>query len=259
MPAERIVLNAPDGECPAYVVTPGARALPASASAVPGDNDGAWPAVILYGDAGGLRPAMVEMGEAIAAAGYLVLVPDVYYRVGPYQPLVPKDVFAGDVGAILGPLMSTTSNDKAATDTAAFLAWVDACPDARVGKVGAVGCCMGGGMALSAAAAWPDRIAAVASFHGGNLASDDPGSPHRRVSAIAGEVYIASADQDDFYPPDMAARFESALNHAGVTYTAEEYAGAAHGWMVPDFPVYDAESAGRGWRALAALFDRQLK
>ena len=252
MPAERIVLNAPDGECPAYVVTPG----PKSAS---DSGDGPWPAVMLYGDAGGLRPAMVDMAETVAAAGYLVLVPDVYYRVGPYTPLVPKEVFAGDVGAILGPLMSTTGNDKAASDTAAFLAWLDARPDARKGKVGAVGFCMGGGMALSAAAAWPDRIAAVASFHGGNLASDDASSPHWRVGAIQAEVYIASAEHDGMYPPAMAARMEAALDQAGVNYVAEEYAGAAHGWMVPDFPVHDAASARRGWQTLVALFDRTLK
>ncbi|WP_420226162.1 dienelactone hydrolase family protein [Pigmentiphaga litoralis] len=201
MPAERIVVNAPDGECPAYVVTPAMAAADATPAAALDSVGGPWPAVILYGDAGGLRPAMVEMAETVAAAGYLVLVPDVYYRVGPYTPLVPKEVFAGDVGGILGPLMSTTGNDKAARDTEAFLAWLDARPDVRKGKVGAVGFCMGGGMALSAAAAWPDRIAAVASFHGGHLASDDMASPHRRVSTIRGEVYIASADQDDFYPP----------------------------------------------------------
>ncbi|GGX35461.1 dienelactone hydrolase [Pigmentiphaga litoralis] len=249
MPAERIVVNAPDGACPAYVVSP----AEGSAAAAP------WPAVIFYGDAGGLRPAMVEMADTVAAAGYLVLVPDVYYRVGPYTPLVPKEVFAGDVGAVLGPLMSTTGNDKAAGDTEAFLAWLDAREDVRKGKVGAVGFCMCGGMALSAAAAWPDRFGAVASFHGGNLASDDPASPHLRVGAIQGDVYIASAERDEFYPPAMAARFEAALNEAGVTYTAEEYAGASHGWMVPDFPVYDANCAERGWTALIALFDRTLK
>lgn len=222
------------------------------------EGDGPWPAAVFYGDAGGIRPAMLEMATRLADAGFVVLLPDLYYRYGAYGPLVPREVFAGDVGAILGPLMATTGTDKAAEDTGAFLAYLDTRQDIAGSKVGAVGFCMGGGMAIAAAATYPSRFAAVASFHGGHLATDAATSPHLFVSRLAAEVYIASADNDGSYPASMAARLEESLTKAGVRYRAEMYAGAAHGWMVPDFPVYDRQAADRGWKAMLALLDRAL-
>ncbi|MES2533239.1 MAG: dienelactone hydrolase family protein [Pseudomonadota bacterium] len=245
MPTEHTTIRTRDGDCPAHVVSP--------------NGDGPWPAVIFYGDAGGIRPAMLQMAERLADAGHVVLLPDLFYRHGPYGPLVPKEVFKGDVMAILGPLMASTGTDKAAEDTGAFLAYLDTRTDIAGTKIGAVGFCMGGGLAIAAAATYPERFAGVASFHGGNLATDAPTSPHRLVPGLAAQVYIASADKDDSYPPSMAARLEDALTQAGVPYRAEMYAGALHGWMVPDFPVYDPVSADRGWEAMRALFDRTLR
>lgn len=201
---------------------------------------------------------MVGMAQTLADAGFLVLLPDLFYRYGPYGPLVPKEVFKGDVKAILGPLMATTSNVKAAEDTEAFLAYLDTRSDVAGRKVGAVGFCMGGGMAITSAATYPDRFVAVASFHGGNLASDAPTSPHLLAPKLKAEVYVAGADQDDSYPLAMAERLEAALTTAGVRYLAEIYSGAAHGWMVPDFPVYGEVFAERGWKAALALFKRNL-
>jgi carboxymethylenebutenolidase len=245
MPTEKISLQTTEGTCPACVISPA--------------GEGPWPAVIFYGDAGGMRPAMLDMATRLAVAGYLVLLPDLYYRFGPYAPLVPEEVFKGDVGAILGPLMATTGTGKMAGDTAAFVACLDTRKDVAGSKMGAVGFCMGGGLAIAAAAALPERFAAVASFHGGNLATDMPGSPHLLVPGLTAETYIAAADNDTTYPPAMAARFEDALKKAGVQYRAETYSGALHGWMVPDFPVYDAAAADRGWQAMLALFDRKLR
>jgi len=249
----QVVIPTADGECPAHLLKPAA--------------EGRWPAVIFYGDAGGIRPAMVAMARRIAEAGYLVLLPDPFYRYGPYEPLVPRDVFAGDVMAILGPLMATTGNRKAGEDTGAYLRYLDALSSFNgtdgagtgTGKLGAVGFCMGGGMAITAAACFPDRFAAVATFHGGNLATDDPESPHLRAAELQGELYVAAAENDDTYPPAMAERLEAALLDAGSKHTTETYAGAAHGWMVPDFPTHDPESAERGWASLLALFERTLK
>ncbi|QHI99489.1 dienelactone hydrolase family protein [Xylophilus rhododendri] len=234
-----------DGACPAWLLTPAA--------------EGRWPGVIFYADAGGIRPAMVEMAQMLADMGYAVLLPDPYYRYGAYGPLVPREVFAGDVGAILGPLMATTGNDKAAQDCEAFLAFMEGHDAVAQGPLGAVGFCMGGGMAISAAATHTDRFAAVASFHGGNLATDAPTSPHRIAGQLKAELYLAAADQDGSYPPEMAERFEQALAEGGVHYRAETYAGAAHGWMVTDFPVYDPAGAARGWSALRALFEQKLR
>jgi carboxymethylenebutenolidase len=242
MPTEQIHLPTADGHCSTYVISP--------------NGDGPWPAVILYGDAGGIRPAMLAMGSTLASAGYLVLLPDLYYRFGPYGPLVPKDVFKGDVMAVLGPLMETTGIDKAARDTAAFLAYLDKRSDIAGGKIAAVGFCMGGGIAIGAAATYPTRFSAVASFHGGNLATDAPSSPHLLVPQLKAAVYIAGADQDDTYPPAMAQRLADALTTAGVHYRSEIYQDAAHGWMVPDFPSYDSVHAERGWKTLIGFFEQ---
>jgi carboxymethylenebutenolidase len=167
-------------------------------------------------------------------------------------------VFAGDVRAILGPLMATTGNDKAAQDTEALLAYLDTRDDVAGRKLGAVGFCMGGGMALAVAGAYPDRFAAIASFHGGNLATDAPTSPHLAAPLLKAEVYIAAAENDGSYPPGMATRLETALAEAGVRYSTETYP-AAHGWMKPDFPVYDHAAAERGWTEMLALFSRALR
>ncbi len=244
MPNEQVVIRTRDGDCPCHVMTPA--------------GDGPWPGVIFYMDAGGIRPAVLDMAQRLADDGYVVLLPDLFYRHGPYGPFVPKEVFAGDVRAILGPLMATTGNDKAAQDTETFLAYLDTRRDLAGRKLGAVGFCMGGGMALSAAGTYPDRFAAVASFHGGNLASDAPTSPHLFAPKLQAEIYIAAAENDRSYPPEMAERLEKALAQCGVRYSAETYP-AAHGWMKPDFPVYDHVAAERGWVEMLALFSRNLR
>lgn len=244
MPHEQVTVRTHDGECPTHVLTP--------------DGAGPWPAAIMYMDAGGIRPAMVEMAQRLADIGHVVLLPDLFYRYGPYEPFVPAEVFKGDFRAILGPLMATTGNDKAVEDTGALLAYLDSRSDVVDRRVGAVGFCMGGGMALAAAAAFPDGFAAAASFHGGNLATEAPTSPHRGAPHIKAEVYVAAAENDRSYPPEMAAKLEGALTGAGVTFRTEAYP-AEHGWMMPDFPVYDREAAERGWSELRALYQRTLR
>jgi carboxymethylenebutenolidase len=244
MPNEHVIIRTRDGDCPCHVMTPA--------------GSGAWPGVIYYMDAGGVRPALADMAQRLADHGYVVLLPDLFYRYGAYGPFVPREVFAGDVRAILGPLMATTGNDKAAEDTGALLAYLDTRGDVAGSKLGAVGFCMGGGMALAAAGTYPERFAAVASFHGGNLATDAPASPHLLAPKLEAEVYIAAAENDRSYPAEMAARLETALAEAGVRYSTEIYP-AAHGWMKPDFPVYDHAAAERGWVQMLALFDRTLR
>jgi carboxymethylenebutenolidase len=244
MPTEHVTIRTRDGDCRSHVVTP--------------DGAGPWPAVILYMDAGGIRPALLDMASQLAAAGAVVLLPDLFYRYGPYGPFVPKEVFKGDFRAILGPLMATTGNDKAAADTEAFLAYLDVRGDVAGRGIGAVGFCMGGGMALASAGTYPERFAAAASFHGGNLATDAPTSPHLLAPRLKAEIYIAAAENDGSYPPAMAERLERSLTEAGVRFTAETYP-AAHGWMMPDFPVYDPVAAERGWSAMLELFRRTMR
>lgn len=244
MSREQVRIQTQEGDCVAHVFTPASK--------------NSNPAVIFYMDAFAIRPALFQMAQRLADTGYIVLLPDLFYRFGAYQPLVPEEVFQGDFMSVIGPMMASTDNHRAADDTAAFLDYLDTRNDAQGLRMEAVGLCMGGGMALTAAARFPDRFAAVASFHGGNLATEQPTSPHRLFSNIKAEVYIAGADNDQTYPPEMKQRVEQALTDAGVVYRSETYAGAAHGWMKPDFPVYDEAAAERGWRELLALFHRAL-
>jgi carboxymethylenebutenolidase len=239
---EQVSIRTHDGDCPAYVFKP--------------SGPGRFPGVIFYMDGLGIRPTIFEMGERLANHGYVVLVPDLFYRAGPYGPLDPKEVFAsGDVRAAIGHLFASTDNRRAGSeDTEAFLAYLDSREDVAGTKVGTTGYCMGGAISLTAAGTYPDRIAAAASFHGGNLATDSDLSPHRLAPAMAARVYVAGADNDNSYPPEMAARLEQALSDAGVDHRCEIYPDALHGWTMADFPVYNEAAAERHWNELVALF-----
>jgi carboxymethylenebutenolidase len=246
MAHEQLSIRTSDGDCPAHVFTPA--------------GDGPWPAVIFYMDGLGIRPTLFDMGQRLADGGYVVLLPDLYYRAGPYEPLEPKKVFAsGDVMAAIGHLFSSTDNGRAAKDSEAFLAYLDTRADVAGRKVGTTGYCMGGAISLTAAGTYPDRIGAAASFHGGNLAIDSDLSPHWLAPKMKARVYVAGADQDGFYPPEMAERLETALSEAGVDHVCEIYPGALHGWTMADFPVYDEAAAERHWRALLDLLDGTLR
>jgi carboxymethylenebutenolidase len=201
------------------------------------------------------------MCERLASGGYVVLLPDLlFYRAGPYQPFDPKKIFAtGDVRAALGHLLASTDNRRAAEDAAAFLSYLATRPDVAGKEVGTTGYCMGGGISLTVAGTYPDRIAAGASFHGGNLATDSPLSPHLLAPMMKGTTYVAGADEDKSYPPAMAERqFDRALTDAGVRHRCEIYSGALHGWSMTDFPVYNEPAAERHWRELLALLDGAL-
>ncbi|MDU6432743.1 MAG: dienelactone hydrolase family protein [Pantoea sp.] len=243
MSSEPVTITTPDGECVSHVFTPA--------------NKASGPAIVFYMDAGGIRPAMFAMAQRLADAGYVVLLPDLYYRYGSYGPLDPGEVFKGDVHAILGPLMSTTGNAKAISDTNALLAWLETRNDVQGSKVGCVGFCMGGGMAIAAGASRPDRFAAVASFHGGNLATDAVDSPHNYLNSLKAKLYLGVAKNDPFYPPAMARQFEQALGSVGACYQSDIYS-AEHGWMVPDFPVYNESEANRGWQRMLDFFKGAL-
>jgi carboxymethylenebutenolidase len=243
---EEITLSTGDGDCVCHVFTPG-------------DGD-AHPAVIFYMDGLGIRPALLDMGRRLADHGYVVLLPDLYYRAGPYTPLSPKELFAsGDLMAALAPLMGSTDNVRAAEDSRVFLDYLASRPDVTGTKIGTTGYCLGGGISLTVAGTYPDRVAAAASFHGGRLVTDSELSPSRVVPNIAARVYVAGADYDDGYPPEMAERLDELLTEAGVDHRLEVYTGARHGFTMIDFPVYDEVAAERHWRELFALLDDTLK
>lgn len=213
--------------------------------------------VILYMDIFGPRPALDQMAERLAGNGYAVLVPDLFYRNVPYGPFDLKTAFAEEKSkAALSALSGGTTQDMTIRDGRAFLDALVA--EGVTGPVGVVGYCMGGARALNAAATYPDRIVAAASFHGGNLASDAPDSPHRKAASIKARVYVGTSGIDRSFPPEQSARLAQALRVAEVDHVIENYVGMAHGWCVPDHSVHDAVGAERHWKRLITLFAETL-
>ena len=240
----------PDGVADSYLVRPAA--------------DGRYPAVLMFMDAIGLRPRLEEMADRIAAEGYVVLVPNLIYRSG-RAPVIPDLVARlqsedrATALAELGPHMRQLTPEAAARDTLAYVEYLEQQPSVVPDLLGTTGYCMGGALSLRAAAQLPDKVTAAASFHGGNLAPDDPNGPHHLAPRIRAELYLAHADNDRSMPAEQITRLEEALSGAGVTYTSEVYEGALHGFTMSDMAaVYNAEAEQRHWDALLALFRRRL-
>ena len=247
MAREDLDIRTDDGVCRTSVFTPS-------------QGEGPWPGAIFCMDGLGIRPTLFAMAQRLADAGYVVLLPDLFYRAGPYEPLDVKAVFgSGDVRAALGPLMGSTDNHRAARDAGAFLDYLEGRADVTGTKVGTTGYCMGGGISLTIGAKHADRIAAAASFHGGSLATASELSPHVLADQIQGRIYIGAADNDNSYPPSMAAQLLEALMAAHVDHRHDLYVGAVHGWTMSDFPIYDADAAERHWTELLALFASTLQ
>jgi carboxymethylenebutenolidase len=216
------------------------------------------PGVILYMDAFGPRPALDAMAERLADEGYVVLLPDLFYRYGDYGSFDARTAFSEEpTRTRLRGMIDATSQAMTRRDSAAFLEVLT--QGGATGRIGAVGYCMGGSRAINAAAAYPDRIAAAASFHGGRLANDAPDSPHLNVATIKGRIYVGSAGVDDSFPPEQSARLAEALRRAEIDHVIENYVGMAHGWAVPDSRVHDERGAERHWKRLLTFFDETLR
>jgi carboxymethylenebutenolidase len=211
--------------------------------------------VLLYMDAFGPRPALEAMARRLADAGYLVLLPDLLYRAGDYGPVRADSADEAKRAQIFG-LVRATTLAMTRRDSGAFLDRLSA--EGAAGAVGVVGYCMGGARALLAAADHPGRVAAAASFHGGNLASEAPDSPHRLAAAIKARLYVGVAGVDGSFPPEQSARLALALREAEVDHAIETYAGMGHGWTVPDHRAHAAAGAERHWKRLLTFFDETL-
>lgn len=246
MSQTQVAIPTPDGEARAFVFKPNA-------------GPGPRPAVIFYMDAPAIRPALFEMAERLAGYGYYVLLPDMFWRIGPYEPIDLKAIRDdAQRREVFGPLMASTDPEKSMRDTAAFLDFLSAQPQVKGHKVGVTGYCMGGGMALRAAATFPERIVASASFHGGNLATDAETSPHLLAPQIKAKVLVAGADEDRSFDEAQAERLGKALKEAGVEAEVVIYRGAKHGYAPPDMAAYDREASERHWREMTALFAETL-
>ena len=222
-------------------------------------ESGAWPGVIMYPDIGGLRPVFREMARRLASEGFVVLVPNPFYRVS--RVPVYRDPFKfGDeqMTARMGEVRPSVTASGTERDAHAFVDFLGRQKQLK-GKIGAVGYCMGGVMAVRTAAAEPDKIAAAASFHAGQLASAEPDSPHTLAPQIKARLYFGFAIEDRTMPPEAVEKLKSALNAAGVRYEGETYAGGRHGWCVKDHSVYHEAQAEHAWHHLVSLFKETLQ
>jgi carboxymethylenebutenolidase len=221
------------------------------------EEGGPHPVVLFFMDAPGKREELHDMARRLAAVGYYVVLPNLYYRrVREFElkertPEGMKPMFE---------LMHSLSNAMAVRDTEAMLRFVDGQPEADASRVGAVGYCMSGPFVMAAAAALPQRIQAIASIHGANMVTDREDSPHLMAPRIRCESYFACAETDIWAPPEIVAKLEAALVAADTPYRLEWYPGAQHGFVFPRREgIYHQPSAERHWERLFALFQRNLK
>lgn len=223
-------------------------------------GEGPRPAVLLYPDAFGVRPAMHDMADRLARLGYLVLLPDVFYRAGTFPPFDIATVWSDPPErARLMALIRSLTPERVASDGAAYLDAIAARRDVRGDRIGVTGYCMGGRLAFLAAAQHPDRVRVAASFHGGGLVSDAPDSPHHLAGRVKASVYLGVADDDRSCTPEHQAALAAALGAAHVDYRIELYRGKRHGFAVADnVGPYDEEAAHRHWRRLEAFFGETL-
>jgi carboxymethylenebutenolidase len=251
MTTSNIQLKTPDGPCTVEVATP--------------KGTGPWPAVIVFFDAGGLRPAQTHIAERIAEAGYLVLQPDLFHRSPPVSELVGGPVTLAAFMKVFqdpelrGKFMANyylpaLSYENLQKTVGSVLEHIATRSDVR-GRVGTTGYCMGGNASVRVATLFGDRIAATAAFHPGGLVTDQPDSPHTRVKAIKSRVYLGPAIGD--LPPEAEAKLRAELDAGHVRYEIEHYE-AKHGYAVDDSDVYDRAAAERHYAALEKLYRATL-
>jgi carboxymethylenebutenolidase len=223
------------------------------------EGDGLWPGVLVFPDAGGVRETFRQMGDRLAGMGYVVLIPDIYYRGGQWAPFDVATLFTdNEERARMRRLVAPLTNEAIFADAGAYGDFLLARPEVTGSAIGTTGYCLGGRMSLIAATGLGRMIAAAASFHGGRLAvADDPSSPHLAADRITATVYVAGAEDDGSFTAEQAALLESALTGAGVDHTVDFYP-ARHGFAVPDNPTYDVQAADRHWAALRDLYQAHL-
>jgi carboxymethylenebutenolidase len=244
MNGEMVEIRTQDGLADAYLSRP------------PG-QDGSQPGVLLIMDAFGLRPRIEEMADRIAARGFVVLAPNVLYRAGPVpdMPDLEDPAQRDPFFARLRPAMAELTAERIVGDGAAYLDYLGeiASPPFAI-----TGYCLGGRVGWRIAAAYPERVAALAAFHAGGLVSDDEESPHLSAGELSAELYLGHADNDQSMTPEHIATLEQALDEAGVRYRSELYDGAAHGYTMSDTAAYEEAAAERHFTELFALLDRAI-
>jgi carboxymethylenebutenolidase len=248
----QLALATPDGPCTTEVVAP--------------TGHGPWPAVIVFFDAGGLRPAMTRIAQRIAEAGYLVAQPDLFHRAPPLAQFLGGPPTAAAVRAVFRDEARrgkfTAEYYQPAIDygnlqktIGALLDHLSGRPDCS-GRVATTGYCLGGNASVRVATIFGDRIAATAGFHPGRLVTDQPDSPHLRAQTIKSRVYLGPATGD--LPPEAEAKLRAQLDAGHVRYTIEHY-DARHGYVIDDSDAYDPAAANRQYAALTKLLDQTVR
>ena len=242
---EEVLVQTPDGMADCYFVHPA---------------EGAHAGVIVWPDIMGIRTAFRMIGSRLAASGYSVLVVNPYYRTAKGPVIADGESFSDpEVRERLMPHARSLSPQTCVTDGRAFVAFLDKQPSVDTSrKIGTMGYCMTGSYTMRLAAAMPERIGAGASFHGGGLATDDPGSPHLLAPQMKAGFLIAIAANDDEKDPNAKILLRQAFDSAGVAAEIEVYQDTLHGWCPPDSVVYNEVQAERAWSRLLALFEREL-
>ncbi|HVO97847.1 MAG TPA: dienelactone hydrolase family protein [Bryobacteraceae bacterium] len=236
-----VTVPTPDGTADCYFVHP---------------SSGTAAGVLIWPDIFGLRPAFRQMGKRLAESGYSVLVVNPFYRV--------KKAPTAEAGSAtpipqLMPLAQGLNETTQMTDAKAFIGWLDRQPSvAKNRKIGTQGYCMGGPIAFRTSAAVPDRVGAVASFHGGGLVTNSPNSPHLQASKTKAQFLIAIASNDDARSPNEKDVLKETFSKANLPAEIEVYTDAAHGWCPPDSRVYNEPQAEKAWSRLLALYGKAL-
>lgn len=223
------------------------------------ERGGPYPAVLFLMDAPGVREELRDMVRRLAAVGYVVLLPNLYYRAGRdtvYGPDVLQE--GSDEHRRMRAVRTAMTIPPVMDDVADLLSFIDGLAAAAPGPVGAHGYCMSGPYALAAAARYPDRVRAAASFYGTWLVSDAAESPHANLGRITGEVYIGCAEHDDLAPPAMVAELRTLFDASGVRGELEVHPGVHHGFAFPQRWCYDKPAAERHWERLISLYRRVL-
>jgi carboxymethylenebutenolidase len=223
------------------------------------DGIAAFPGVLFLTDIWGVRPANIGMARRLAEKGFAVLMPNVFHR---YSRMTPDGFDSDDPveqQKRLGLLFQALTAQDMVSDGKATVEFLSAQKGVKPGKIGVVGHCFTGQMAVRIAAAQPDRIAAAASFHGGFLVTGNPDSPHRILGPIKARLYFGHAVEDSTATPEHVATLEQALRDWHGAFQSEVYEGARHGWTVPGRGVYNELQAERAFEKLVELFDATLK
>lgn len=226
------------------------------------EENGPHPAIILYMDAPGIREELRDMARRMATTGYTVMLPNMYYRIG------REGHYGYDLSLIreddsqrlkMFECMSSLINAMVVDDTKVMLDFLRGHEAVAPGPVGCVGYCMSGRYVVSVAAAYPDDFAAIASFYGVGIVTDEADSPHLKAGDIKGELYLAFASEDEYVPPALLERMPGIFEDAGCSHRIEIYPDTEHGFAFPQRPVYNKAAGERHWERLHALFDRNLK